>query len=177
MKTFEFALALVLKHEGGHVNDKRDPGGETNLGISDRRDGRIDGMADVDGDGLPDVRIANLTAVQAAVIYRRDYWDACKCDQLPAPLAVFLFDTAVNCGNRAAVRMLQRALGVKDDGVIGPVTIAMCKAADAQKAAVRFADARMNHYRSLPTFGVYGKGWTRRVQDVLQQISRLGGEA
>lgn len=177
MNLFDFALALVLKHEGGHVNDKRDPGGETNLGISDRRDGRIDGMADIDGDHVPDVAIANLTKADAAAIYRRDYWDACKCNQLPAPLAVFLFDTAVNCGNRAAVRMLQRAIGVKDDGVIGPVTLGKCTTLDAHKAAERFAEARMNHYRALPTFGVYGKGWTRRVQDVLQQIRTLGGAA
>lgn len=177
MKIFEFALSLVLKHEGGHVNDKRDPGGETNLGISDRRDGRIDGMADIDGDRVPDVAIAKLTKVDAAVIYRRDYWDACNCDQLPAPVAVFLFDTAVNCGNRAAVRMLQRALGVKDDGVIGPVTIAKCKEKSPQAVAHWMADQRLAHYRALATFATYGKGWTRRVNDVLAQAYTLAGAA
>jgi lysozyme family protein len=177
MDHFDFALSLVLKHEGGHVNDKRDPGGETNLGISDRRDGRIDGMADINGDSVPDVAIAKLTKADAAKIYRRDYWDACKCDQLPAPVAVFLFDTAVNCGNRAAVRMLQRALGVKDDGVIGPVTIAKCRSMAAISAVNYMAIERLNHYRALPTFKTYGKGWTRRVEDVLQQAEQLGGAA
>lgn len=177
MDHFDFALSLVLKHEGGHVNDNRDPGGETNLGISDRRDGRIDGMADINGDGVPDVAISKITKVQAAVVYRRDYWNACKCDQLPGPLAVFLFDTAVNCGNRAAVRMLQRAVGANDDGVIGPATIAKCLAMAPLAAANYMAIERLTHYRKLKTFATYGKGWTRRVQDVLMQIETLDGAA
>lgn len=164
MKLFDFALELILKHEGGYVNHSRDPGGETVYGISRRA------HPDAWANGRP-------TIEQAAAIYRRDYWDACKCEQLPAPLAVFLFDTAVNCGNRAAVRMLQRAVGVNADGLIGPNTLAKCAQVDAQKAVLHFADVRMEHYKALPTFNTFGKGWTRRVNDLVDQVEVLEGAA
>lgn len=164
MKLFDFALNLVLKHEGGYVNDPKDPGGETIYGIARRH------HPDAWAAGRP-------TKAQAAEIYRRDYWDRLRCDELPAPLAVFLFDTGVNCGNRRAVQMLQRAISVKDDGVLGPVTIGRCRTMDAHVIVLQMADQRMAHYHSLSTFSRFGRGWTNRVDDVLEECRNLEGVA
>lgn len=164
MKLFDFALELVLKHEGGYVNDPADPGGETIYGISRRH------HPEAWANGRP-------SKAQASLIYHRDYWVRLRCDELPAPVAVFLFDTAVNCGNRRAVQMLQRAISVKDDGAIGPVTIGRCFTMDPHRITEQLADQRMDHYRSLSTFVRFGKGWTRRVDEVLEECRTLEGVA
>lgn len=164
MDLFNFAVELVLKHEGGYVNDPQDPGGETIYGISRRH------HPEAWEHGRP-------TKAQAEEIYRRDYWVRLRCDELPPPVAVFLFDTGVNCGNRRAVQMLQRAISVKDDGFIGPVTMERCHTIDAHTIVQQLADQRMDHYRSLATFHRFGKGWSRRVHDMVEQVSELAGEA
>jgi lysozyme family protein len=161
---FDYALNLVLKHEGGYVNDPADPGGETIYGISRRHH--------------PEAWAAGRPSkAQASLIYRRDYWDRLRCDELPAPVAVLLFDTAVNCGNKRAVQFLQRAISVADDGVLGSVTIGRCRTMDAHTIAQQLADQRMAHYRALSTFGRFGKGWSNRVDDVLEEIRELDGVA
>lgn len=96
MTAFESALKFVLKHEGGYVNNPNDTGGETNFGISDRRDGVVDGKADLNGDRVPDVAIKDLTQEQAAIVYSREYWAPCKCEQLHPAVALIRFDTAVS---------------------------------------------------------------------------------
>lgn len=147
MSTFDRALALVLRHEGGLVNDSRDPGGLTNWGISQR--------------AYPDLDIANLTPGAAGEIYRRDYWDAIKADQLPAPLAICVFDTAVNMGVGKAIRLLQKACGVAVDGVLGVNTL---RAAERlPEAVVRFSAERALAYTGTRGFDIYGKGWLRRT--------------
>lgn len=146
--TFEFALHNTLRHEGGYSNDPRDPGGETNLGLSKR--------------AYPNLDIKNLTLEQASEIYRRDYWDKIRGDSLPPSLAILCFDTAVNMGVQRAVMLLQEACGVTVDGVIGPNTL---KA--AQKAPLdvleRMATGRILRYIELDGFKVYGRGWVRRT--------------
>ncbi|EHS3294201.1 peptidoglycan-binding protein, partial [Escherichia coli] len=94
---FEHALNFILRPdiEGVYVNDPTDRGGETKYGISDRRDGVIDGQTDVNGDGKPDTRIRDLTREQVAQIYWRDYWLPAGCDQWPDGVAMFVFDAAV----------------------------------------------------------------------------------
>lgn len=173
MNIFKSAVEFTLKHEGGHVNDPKDPGGETNLGISDRRDGIIDGKADIDGDGVPDVVISKITVAQAEQVYYHDYWIPCRCGDLPPPVAVVLFDTAVNCGNNRAIRMLQKAIGVKDDGVIGSKTINAANKMDAASTARLMADERLAFYRGLKTFNHFGKGWTRRVDALVAHVTKL----
>lgn len=164
MNLFDYALNLVLKHEGGYVNDPADPGGETIYGISRRH------HPEAWATGRP-------SKAQASLIYRRDYWDRLRCDELPAPVAVLLFDTAVNCGCKRAVQLLQRAISVADDGSLGAVTIDRCRTMDTQAIAQQLADHRMAHYRSLSTFGRFGKGWSSRVDDVLEEIRELDGVA
>lgn len=170
MSTFDTALAFVLKSEGGYVDDAHDPGGETNMGITDKRDGKTDGLIDVNGDGTGDVPVKELTREEAAQIYRREYWDRIAGDKLPADVALIAFDTAVNMGTHRAIEFLQNASGVAADGSIGPVTIAA-----ASKVGVldKYADLRAAKYKALPTFPRYGKGWLNRLDACVALARKL----
>ena len=109
---FEKSVEFTLKMEGGSSveNDPNDPGGKTKYGISQK--------------AFPNLNIDTLTLEEAKEIYRKNYWQACRCDELPFEFAVCVFDTAVNQGVNKAKRLLQIALGVTVDGVIGDKTIA-----------------------------------------------------
>ena len=150
--SFDFALAVILKHEGGYVNHPSDPGGETNFGISKR--------------AYPSLNIKTLTKEQAGEIYRRDYWDPIKGDSLPLMLSIFAFDTAVNMGVSRAAHMLQGAAGVTQDGVIGPKTLKACQKAP-QAVLERMATLRIIRYTQLDKFDVFGRGWITRTVNVL----------
>lgn len=158
--TYQEALKFILDVEGGYVFDPHDPGGETKYGVTDSLDGKTDGLIDVDGDGKGDVPVKRLTPAQAGIIYKREFWDFIHGDQLPPALALFTFDMAVNNGKYRAVKYLQRAAGVTDDGNIGRDTLAA-----AQKPGVleKLETARIAFYKSLPTYPRYGKGWMKRV--------------
>ncbi len=160
MKTiFDRAVSAVLAHEGGYVNDPKDPGGETKFGISKR--------------AYPQVDIAGLTLPAAVAIYRRDYWDKIRGDELPPDVAWVAFDTAVNMGVAQAVRLVQKAAGVQPDGIIGPKTLAACK---APGVAEKVAEMRRAIYRSLPTFSRFGRGWLRRVDENLAEAREIGNQ-
>ena len=149
--SFDRALAEVLRHEGGYVNDYRDPGGETKYGISKR--------------AFPERDIKNLSLAEAAEIYRTRYWDKIHGDELPPALALCLFDTAVNMGVRRAVEMLQRSVGCVDDGQFGPVTLSVAKKAGSAEID-EFMARRCKRYAELPTVSTFGRGWYRRVMAV-----------
>jgi lysozyme family protein len=136
-------------HEGGYVNDPRDPGGETKFGISKRQ--------------YPAEDIPNLTLERAKSIYLRDYWTPIKGDQLPHELALCLFDMAVNSGVAQAVRTLQRAIDVPVDGILGPGTLGKALALPAQIVVTYFQAERVLFMSKLPEFPTFGRGWTRRV--------------
>lgn len=146
---FERAFGHVIGIEGGYVHDPADPGGETKFGISARAYSGRD--------------IGNLTLSAARGIYRRDYWDRCQCDGLPPALAVAVFDAAVNQGVRPAARMLQRALGIGDDGIIGPVTLRAAHAADPAAILADFMARRAVRYAGTAGFERFGRGWNRRL--------------
>lgn len=157
MDNFERAVSVILENEGGYVNHPKDPGGETNYGISKR--------------AYPEIDIKNLTRDQAKVIYKRDYWDRCRCGEMPYPVALNVFDTAVNSGIKRAAKILQVAINlsggkVTADGIVGNKTIAACNALDAGAVAKTFAKLRLDFFRSLATFEVFGRGWTKRVHHV-----------
>ena len=160
--SFQSALDLVLKWEGEYSDHPSDPGGETKYGITKR--------------DYPHLDIQNLTVEQAAIIYRANYWNGIKGDHLPEGISTLVFDSAVNQGVRRATRMMQRALNVDADGIIGPRTLAAASRANLLDFAVRFGTERALHYASLPTFSIFGKGWLRRLFDVTTQVIH-GAEA
>ena len=151
---FDASMAEVFSHEGGYVNDPRDPGGETNMGISKRSYPRED--------------IRGMTRERAAAIYRRDYWNRVKGDQLPDGIDLVAFDPAVNSGVSRGSRWLQSALGVTQDGKIGPQTVLAAQTATDGVAVIKRAcAARMGFLRGLTSlWSTYSRGWTRRVASV-----------
>lgn len=158
---FDKALAAVLVHEGGYVNHPRDPGGATNKGVTQAvyDDWRQD-------HGLPKRSVKELAQPEIMAIYKHLYWDRVKGDDLPAGVDYAVFDFAVNSGVSRAARYLQEAAGVAADGQIGPVTLAAVKAVPAQDMVAKLCDARMAFLKRLSTFDTFGKGWSRRVEDV-----------
>ena len=152
--TFDEAFDRLMGHEGGYVNDERDPGGETNWGISKR--------------SYPHLDIANLSRKEAKDIYRRDFWERANADQFDGAVAFQVFDAAVNSGIATAIRLLQRAVGVADDGIVGPRTLAAIKALPPSSVIARLNAERLDFLTSLPTWKTFGRGWARRVADNLR---------
>lgn len=151
-ETFDRALGFVLEREGGLVNNPSDPGGLTKWGISKR--------------SYPDLDIENLTREQAAEIYKKDYWARCRCDDLPGPVAFVVFDEAVNQGPGAAIKDLQKALGVSADGVIGPMTMKAVEGMSTYDLLEGLVAERMFRYvttlNSSPWLYKFAKGWVNR---------------
>ena len=160
-------ISLVLSHEGGYVNHPADPGGATMKGVTQKT---YDGWRDKQGKPRQSVRLIADDEIQA--IYRRDYWDAIKGDELPPGIDYAVFDFAVNSGINRASRYLQDVARVASDGKIGPATLAAVKAMDAREVINRLCDARMAFLRRLDTFPTFGRGWTARVDEV--RVKALG---
>lgn len=152
MDDFLRALEVVLKLEGGYSDDPRDAGGKTNHGITEKV-ARASGYT---GD------MRDLTKQTAAEIYKQGYWLNCKCGELPYPLSLYVFDCAVNQGSDAAKKLLQAALNVKQDGLIGSVTLAAARKSGSETAAL-FMAGRALRYTGTRGFDVYGRGWLKRL--------------
>ena len=161
-ETFARAYARLRVHEGGNVDDPQDPGGRTSRGVTQRvYNGFRRGLA------LPvrDVYRADENEIQA--IYKAQYWDRSRCDELPAGVDYVVFDAAVNSGTAQANKWLQRGLGLpRIDGVIGHVTLAACETTDAVALCGRIDDRRLVFMRHLSTWRRYGRGWSARVHQV-----------
>ncbi len=165
---FTRALDHVLAMEGGYSEDPYDPGGPTNLGIILSEYARWRGLPlDATHYAALKADLKRLTRDEADRIYRANYWDAAHCADLPPALAVFHFDCAVNQGVTGAARMLQQALRVDVDAIVGPATIAAAWQMPHPEALARYAEARRAHYRSLSTFWRFGRGWLSRVDATL----------
>ena len=149
MDAFAQMIERVLSHEGGYVNNPADPGGETQWGIAKR--------------SYPQLDIRRLTRAAAIEIYRADFWARVQGDKLHPAVAYQALDAAVNHGIGNAVRWLQRAAGVADDGAIGPVTIAALARHDPADLVLLFNAERLAFYTKLSTWPVFGKGWINRV--------------
>ncbi|OQS31452.1 glycoside hydrolase family 108 protein [Chromobacterium haemolyticum] len=150
---FEKSFERVIGHEGGYVNNPKDPGGETKWGVTcmlARAKGYSGNMRD-------------MTRDQAREIYKSAFWDG-GCYEFLGPVMSFqYFDTAVNHGVLNATKLLQRALGIKDDGVFGDMTKQKVKACLEMDLLLKFNKERIEFYTGLSTFSVFGKGWMRRV--------------
>ena len=152
---FDEAFARLLKHEGGTSNHAADPAGLTRFGISKR--------------SYPYLDIASLTEYDAGQIYKRDFWLRCRCDELPPELRMHVFDASVNSGAVQAAKWLQRAVDVSDDGVIGPVTLAACKALPGAVIAARYSGQRLDFMTRLKTWPSFSAGWARRIASNLME--------
>jgi len=156
LSRFNEALAHVLEFEGGYVNHPKDPGGETNFGITK--------AVAVENGYRGAMRNIPIGVVQN--IYRKKYWDAVHGDDLPYPLALVLFDFAVNSGPSRAIKTLQAALGLTRDGVIGPKTLFAATLAQPKSLAEEVLDLRLRFLKNLSTWSTFGKGWARRVAEL-----------
>lgn len=155
---FERALGHVLKYEGGYSDHPSDPGGATKYGITHAV------LAAHRGASVTKADVRALTQKEAAEIYRRRYWETAACPALPGGLDLAMFDCAVNQGVGRAARLLQEALKVKADGVIGPKTLAATAAAPSRDLLAEFMARRMRAYGLLGSlFRTFGLGWSRRL--------------
>lgn len=150
---FNEAVEIILKHEGGYSLDPRDPGGETQFGISKR--------------SYPNLDIKNLTRETAIAIYRKDFWDKCKIESLPGKLRLMVFDAAVNHGVSAASKFLQAVAQVNQDGKIGRITLGEINRMDPEQVLRLYADFRIRHYVSNKNFVHYGAGWMSRLMNII----------
>jgi lysozyme family protein len=156
MSNFDKAFTDLIGNEGGYSNNPNDPGGETNWGITvavARANGYTGAMQD-------------MTMSYAKTIYAQAYWLS-AFDTLSYPVAFQLFDAAVNSGLSQAVRWLQRALGVSDDGIFGSITLAAAQAMDPLKLLLLFNANRLNFMTQLSTWPTFSKGWARRIANNL----------
>jgi lysozyme family protein len=159
--SFEQAFKEVVGLEGVYSNDPSDPGNWTG---GTYNVGTLKGTKyGVSAKAYPDLDIEALTLEQAQAIYHRDYWEALRCDDLSGPVASILFKQAVNQGVRSCAIRLQKVLNLSTDGVIGIKTIAAANSADPKTLVVDFLAESLLFYTTLPTWGTYGRGWTRRV--------------
>lgn len=146
---FDLAFDRLMGHEGGYVNDPKDPGGETQWGISKR--------------SYPKLKIRDLTRAEAKEIYRADFWDRVHADHLHDGVAFQAFDFAVNSGIPTAIRYLQRALGVADDLYFGPVSQAAAEKMSETDTIMRLNAERLDFMSRLTGWPRFGRGWARRI--------------
>jgi lysozyme family protein len=159
---YDKCLETILHHEGGYVNHPKDPGGETNLGVTKRVYEEHGGTKDM----------KDLTVDDVAPIYKKSYWDKIKGDNLPAGLDLCVFDFGVNAGPGRSAKYLQTLIGTVADGGIGPNTL---KALEnytnewgVEHTIKEFQKARQSYYEKLSTFETFGRGWTRRVNETTE---------
>ena len=154
-ENFDECLKMLLHHEGGYVNHPKDPGGETNLGVTKRVYEKWGGTKDM----------KDLTVEDVAPIYKKEYWDKCRCDDLESGVDWAVFDWAVNSGTGRAAKAIQKICGAAQDGAIGPKTLALINTQNTEYVIEEFGKIRQDFYESLKTFDTFGKGWTRRNKE------------
>ena len=168
-ENFDHSLDLVLKSEGGFVNNPKDPGGMTNLGVTATT------WSNFKGRNTNEKEMRSLTRDDVAPLYEKKYWNACKCDDLPSGIDYLVFDFAVNSGPGRSIKILQKALGIPEDGAIGPVTIQTIDVMDKTELINRFSNEKKQFYESLSTFATFGKGWLNRVDETRVYASEMLG--
>ena len=152
---FDTAFDRLMLNEGGYSNNRRDRGGETSWGIS-----KV---------SYPHLNIRTLTKQAAKEIYFTDFWIKGRMDQLNSSLAFQIFDAAVNHGIKRAHKLLQRSVGITEDGVIGPLTLKAIGSRSITDLLMLFIAARIHFFTSLSSeqFDEFGAGWMNRMADNL----------
>lgn len=154
MALFDTIFDRLIGHEGGYVNDPNDPGGETKWGISKR--------------SYPHLIIRDLTREDAENIYRHDFWERINADKFPDGVAFQLFDFAINSGIETAIRYMQRALNVADDGYWGPISQKAADKATESDMIMKLNAERLDFMTRLKNWPNHGKGWARRIAQNLK---------
>lgn len=155
---FDDAFTKLLGHEGGYVNHPSDPGGETNWGIT-QRVARLNGYTG---------EMRDLPQDFAKTVYRRDYWQTVRAEELPEVLRYPMFDAAVNSGPKQAIMWLQRAVGAADDGVFGPRTMLAVRQNPAETILRKLLAQRLRFMTDLKVWPSFSRGWARRVADLME---------
>jgi lysozyme family protein len=166
-KNFRDCLELVLKHEGGFVNHKDDPGGMTNLGVTKKV------WEEWVGHPVTEKDMRELTPAIVAPMYEMRYWRTSYCEKLPRGLDLLVFSMAVNAGAGRSVKLLQDAIGVVMDGVIGPITMARINEANVETLIDKFSEIRTDYYKGLKGFPVFGRGWLARTESERLQALQM----
>lgn len=155
---FTTAFEKLLGHEGGYSDHKDDPGGKTRYGITEAVAREVGYRGDM----------RELPLDLAQRIYKNRYWDAVQAEHLPADVRYAVFDAAVNSGVAQAAKWLQRACGVKDDGVIGPQTIRAANALHPEGLKRKMLAQRLRFMATLANWPAFGRGWANRIADLLE---------
>ena len=158
---YKECLDLVLKSEGGWVNNPNDPGGETNLGVTK--------AVWEEYVGHPVTTMKNLTKDDVAPLYEQKYWRACYGEVLPRGLDFLCFSFGINAGSGRSVKLLQQSLGLVSDGIIGPKVMQKLRESNIADVIKSFSESRREYYKSLKNFPIFGKGWISRTDKEEQQ--------
>ena len=166
---FEQCFYLVLKNEGGYVDNSADPGGATNLGCTKAT------WESYVGHPVTKDDIKALTPKDVMPLYKAKYWDTVKGDDLPAGVDYAVFDFAINSGPSRAAKALQSVLNTNPDGQIGPTTLRALETSNPREIATKVCEARLAFLQSLSTYANFGKGWSRRVSEVENTAFNMAG--
>ena len=170
-ENWDDCFAMVIKSEGGFVNNPKDPGGMTNLGIT-----RSAWQGYLNRD-VTETEMRALTPEGVKPFYKAFYWDRIKGDSLPDGVDYAAYDFAVNSGPHRAAQYLQEIAGVTADGMIGPKSLEAIQSCDAKETADAICDMRLDFLKRLATFDTFGKGWIRRVAEVKAKAVSMANEA
>lgn len=173
-ENFDKIMEEIFRQEGGYVDHPSDPGGATNMGITHRT--LASWRKIVPYTSLPKSEVKSLKKAEALSIYKANYWNKVKGDQLPSGVDCFTMDYGVNSGPDRSIKTLQRALGVTQDGVIGPNTLEALRKTNPVKVIEQMYEYRMAFLRGLKTWGSFGRGWTKRCDSVKALSLRLAGQ-
>lgn len=155
---FDQAFTLLLTHEGDFSDHADDPGGKTRYGVTEAVAREVGYRGDM----------RELPLDLARRVYLERYWRPVRADELPAQVRYVVFDAAVNSGPVQAVKWLQRALKVVDDGVIGPKTLAAAQAANADALRGKILAQRLRFMTDLKNWPAFSRGWSRRIADLME---------
>lgn len=157
MTAFDACIAFTLRAEGGFVNDPRDFGHATNMGIT------LATLSDWRGEDCTVQDVEDMTKGEAISIYGARFWNPVRGDDLPPGVNLMVFDHGVLAGVGRAARMLQTLAKVPADGSIGPQTIAALKHLPAAPLVQGLSAAQLAYYQGCAGWLTFGKGWTNRV--------------
>ena len=150
--------AQILVYEGGFVNNAKDPGGATNKGVT------LAELSHYLGRQATVTELKAMTPALVAAIYKRDYWQAVRGDDLRAGVDLMAFNACVNCGPGHAAKFLQAAAGVAQDGLIGVGTLAALAKREDKAVIGAFAVAQKAYYEGCDDFPAFGDGWLSRLK-------------